>query len=98
MARPKAGAVFSAALIGAASLAGCGSSSQTVPAAALLATAPTTLNAASAVHFTVTSNRLPDAGTVLKSGSGDLARPDLLQGSFQVAIDDLPTSISIIEA
>jgi lipoprotein LprG len=45
----------------------------------------------------VTSNRLPDAGTVLKTGNGDLARPDELRGNFQIAVDSLPASISIIE-
>src|ERR1700722_11871988 len=89
--------IGAAALIGAAGLAACGSNTKTVAAATLLAHARTTINAASAVHFTVASTRLPDAGTVLRSGQGDMARPDKLRGSFQVAIDDLPTSLSIIE-
>jgi hypothetical protein len=79
-------------------LAGCGSSTKTVPAATLLVGSRRTLNAATAVHFTVTSDRLPSSGTVLESGSGDLTRPSELRGSFQIAIDSLPTSISIIEA
>ena len=90
-------AVVAAAVTGAVGLAACGSSASTVPAATLLAKARSTVNAASAVHFTVTSNRLPNAGTVLRSGDGDLARPGELRGTFQIAIDSLPTSISIIE-
>ena len=86
-----------AAVAGVTALGACGSSTKTVPAATLLAKAHTTINAASAVHFAVTSNRLPNAGTVLKSGTGDLARPGELRGTFQIAIDSLPTSIAIIE-
>jgi LppX_LprAFG lipoprotein len=78
-------------------VAGCGSGSKTVAAPALLAKARQTINAASAAHFTVSSTRLPSSGTTLKSGTGDLARPGELRGTFQIAIDGLPTNISIIE-
>lgn len=66
-------------------------------AATLLSRARTTINAADAVHFAVTSTDLPTSGTVLTSGQGDLARPDQLSGDFRIAVDGLPTTVSIIE-
>lgn len=87
-----------AVVMAGAAFAGCGGgSSKTVPAATLLPRARTTINAANAVHFAVTSNRLPTTGTVLTSGEGDLARPNQLSGDFQISVDGLPTKVSIIE-
>jgi lipoprotein LprG len=89
--------IGAAVVAGAALLASCGTSSKSVAAPALLVTARTTINATHALHFTVTSNRLPNAGTTLTSGDGDLARPGQLRGMFQISVDGLPTRVSIIE-
>jgi lipoprotein LprG len=95
--RRVAGAVVMGALIGPLA-AGCGGSgTKTVAASTLLSSARQTINAASAAHFVVTSTNLPDVGTVLTSGTGDLVRPGELRGNFGVAVNGLPLSLAIIE-
>ncbi|HWG73925.1 MAG TPA: LppX_LprAFG lipoprotein [Acidimicrobiales bacterium] len=89
--------IAAAALAASALAAGCGSAPATVSPPALLADARQVVNRTSAVHFDLTSENIPPAGTTLQGGQGDLARPDQLRGTFQVAVDGLPASVKLIE-
>ena len=64
-------------------LAGCsGGSEESAPD--LLARAKTVLDEASSVHFVLSSENPPEAGTALLGGEGDLARPSAFEGTLQV--------------
>jgi lipoprotein LprG len=64
-------------------------------AGGLLAAAKTTLDAAPAVHFGLTSANVTGGGTQLKGGSGDVVRPDRMQGSFDVSISGFSATVKI---
>jgi lipoprotein LprG len=64
--------------------AAAGSSTTGPDAAALLATAKKTLDAAGALHFTLTSQDPPKGVTAISGGQGDIARPDRFSGSFDL--------------
>jgi lipoprotein LprG len=66
--------------------AAAGSSSAGPDAAATLATAKKTLDAASALHFTLTSDDSKKGATALVGGQGDIARPDSFSGSLDVLV------------
>lgn len=85
-----------AALLAAPLLAACGSSpSAQVSAAVLLQKAKTTADAASAVHFVLTSSNVSLSGTNLVSGEGDLVRPSSLQGTFSVAVSGFTAKVDV---
>ena len=82
MRRPRRGLPL-AALLAAGLLAGCthsgshaaaGSSSTAPDAATTLATAKKTLDAANALHFTLTSDDSSKGATALVGGQGDIAK------------------------
>jgi hypothetical protein len=75
--------------------AGCGGSSK-VSATSLLPEAQNTLNAATSAHFGLTTQNVPASGTNLRGGNGDLARPDKLQGTFQVEVFGLPATVKAV--
>jgi lipoprotein LprG len=62
------------------------SSSPAPDAASTLATAKKTLDAAAALHFTLTSDESPKGAMALAGGEGDIARPDRFSGSLDVVI------------
>lgn len=83
-------------IVGALVAAGCGSSTPKVSAATLLHKAKTTADAASAVHFVLTSSGVTLSGTNLVNGRGDLVRPSSLQGSFGVAISGFTANVKVV--
>lgn len=89
-----------ATLVGAVALAGCGgthhSSAPPLSASALLTRARTVLDATPAVHFALTSSGVSKSKTQLVSGTGDLARPDELRGTFTVSESGLDASVKVI--
>ncbi|MGH9077420.1 MAG: LppX_LprAFG lipoprotein [Acidimicrobiales bacterium] len=87
-----------AAVVGGAAVAGCASAPAAAAARPLLAAARATIDRTPALHFVLASQNLPAVGTTLQGGSGDLARPDQLEGTFQVSLDGLPASVKLIEA
>jgi hypothetical protein len=74
----------------------CGSSTPKVNAETLLQKAKATADAASTVHFVLTSRDVPVTGTNLVNGKGDLARPDSMQGSFGVAISGFTANVQVV--
>ena len=83
-------AATAAALFGA-----CGSSAPKANADTLLQKAKTTADAATAVHFKLTSRNVSLSSTNLVGGEGDLARPDSLRGSFSVAINGFTANVEV---
>ncbi len=92
-------AVLLAGLLGgctrAASSSGTASSSGP-DAAALLAGAKTALDAAPALHFTLTSGSTPKTPTALVGGEGDVARPDGFSGTLDVIVAGQKVRVKII--
>ena len=96
MRRPSAVGLAAIGLVGATAAAGCGSSAGAIDPQRLLAEARATVNATVAAHFELTSQGIPTTGENLRGGSGDLARPDQLRGSFQVSVSGLPVTIKVV--
>lgn len=96
MSNRRAAGTFVAGLCAVALLAACGSSSPKVSAATLLRKAKATLDAASSVHFKLTSSKVSLSSTNLTGGEGDLARPDSLQGTFSVAINGFTANVKVV--
>ena len=111
MRRPRPGlplaAILAAALVaGPAGLLGActrhstpaaaGSSSAAPDAAALLATAKKTLDAASAMHFTLSSDNSPKGASALVGGQGDIARPDRFSGSIDVLVAGQKLRVKVV--
>jgi LppX_LprAFG lipoprotein len=109
--RPRRGqplaAVLAAALVaGSAGLLGActghstpaaaGSSSAAPDAAAILATAKKTLDAASAMHFTLSSDNSPKGASALVGGEGDIARPDRFSGSLDVLVAGQKLRVKVV--
>lgn len=91
-----AAAAATALVVGACGGPSAKSTSHPLTAADLLAKAHTAVDAASAVHFELTSKGIPKSGQNLTGGKGDLARPDELQGSFDVSFDGVPVTVKAI--
>ena len=96
-------AVLLAGLLGGL-LAGCtrssnrpATSSSTGPdAAATLANAKKALDAASALHFTLTSDSATKGATALVGGQGDIARPDRFNGTLYVLIASQKVRVKVV--
>lgn len=90
--------VFAACVAVAAALlvTGCGSSSPKASASELLQKAKTTADAASSVHFVLTSRNVALSGTNLVGGQGDMARPSSMKGSFSVAVSGFSANIKVV--
>ncbi len=100
-------AALAAALLAvpAAGLAACtrsassaqGPSGPTVPdAATQLKNAKQVLDAASAVHFTLSSDSTPKGTTALVAGEGDVARPDRFSGTLDVLVAGQKVRVKIV--
>ena len=76
--------------------AAAGSSSSAPDAAATLATAKKTLDAASALHFTLTSTDSPKGAMALVGGQGDIARPDRFSGSLDVLLAGQKLRVKVV--
>jgi lipoprotein LprG len=95
--------VLLAGLLGAL-LVGCTRSSSPAAAsssaapdpAATLAAAKKALDAASALHFTLTSDSTPKAATALVGGQGDVARPDRFSGTLDVLVASQKVQVKVV--
>lgn len=89
---------LAAALAGAA----CGSSqpSSGTDAGTLLRQGKAAVDATAALHFTLTSQDAPTAGTgtFITGGEGDAQRPNAVAGSLQVIFNGLPLKLSVVSA
>jgi hypothetical protein len=80
-------------------LAACGSggsSSTSVDAAAMLAAAKHTVDTASSLHFSLSSQNASGGSVYLKGGDGDAARPDKFSGTFDVYFNIGTITISVV--
>lgn len=94
---------LAAMITGAAmTLAACGggsSGSTTAEAQSLLQQAKVAIDNAPALHFAVTTSGAPSSsGISIKSGEGDLQRPDKLRGSFTVSDGGLTAAVKVAAA
>lgn len=74
----------------------CGSSSSHLGAPQLLQKAKATADAASSVHFELTSKNVALSGTNLVGGQGDMARPSSMKGSFSVAVSGFTANVKVV--
>lgn len=88
--------VMSTLLAAAVLVSACGSSSTHPGATQILAKAKATADAASAVHFVLTSKNVALSGTNLVGGQGDLARPSSMKGSFSVAVSGFTANVKVV--
>ncbi|MGH9115741.1 MAG: LppX_LprAFG lipoprotein [Acidimicrobiales bacterium] len=88
---------LAALMAGAAGCGGGGHSSAPVNAnpQTLLSKAKAKLDSTQAVHFTLDGENVSNRGTNLTGGSGDIARPDLLQGSFSVSVNGFEANVGV---
>jgi lipoprotein LprG len=98
-------AVAAALLAAPAGLAACtrsasssqaASSSAAVDPATQLKNAKQVLDAASSVHFTLSSDSSPKGATALVSGEGDVVRPDRFSGTLDVLVAGQKVRVKII--
>ncbi|MGH9057280.1 MAG: LppX_LprAFG lipoprotein [Acidimicrobiales bacterium] len=61
----------------------------------LLSKAKAKLDSTQSVHFTLDGENVSNRGTNLSGGSGDIARPDLLQGSFTVLVNGFEANVGV---
>lgn len=91
---------WAAAAVGAVMvLAPLGCSSSSTPKGnpeTLLRQAKATLDAATSVHFKLTSSNVGSGGTNLTGGDGDLVRPDSMQGTFTVTISGFSADVKVV--
>jgi lipoprotein LprG len=73
----------------------CSGGAPNVAAATLLTRAKAKADNSPGVHFALTSSNVSTSGTNILSGSGDLARPDQIQGSFEVSIDGFTAKVGV---
>jgi lipoprotein LprG len=87
------GAALCISLVGAACSA---SGTQKADPITLLQQAKAKVDTTSALHFALTSTGGTHRGTTILGGSGDLTRPDAIEGSFTVSVDGLPVDVRVI--
>jgi lipoprotein LprG len=87
-------------LVVALACAACGSSQPTggTDANTLLRQGKAAVDAATAVHFTLSSEDAPSSGsgTFITSGEGDARRPDAVTGTLQVVFNGLPLKLGMV--
>jgi hypothetical protein len=74
-------------------LGGCGG--EDVDPDTLLAEAKETLDRTESVSFELTGENVPDGGTRLRGGQGDLVRPDGFRGSMQVTVSGFAATVDV---
>jgi hypothetical protein len=86
------------ALVGAA--CGSGQPSNGPDARTLLREGKSVVDATSALHFTLTSQNAPSAGTgtYITGGDGDALRPNAVRGTLEVVVNGLPLKLSVVSA
>lgn len=75
-------------------LAGCGMTA--VDPAQLLRDGKQSVDGASAVHFTLTSQGVTGTGTLITGGQGDARRPDSFAGSLSVVAGGFPVTVNVV--
>jgi hypothetical protein len=70
--------------------------SSTADPAAVLAGAKRQLDAAAALHFTLSSPTTPATSTALLGGEGDIARPDRFKGALDVVASGFTTHVNVV--
>ena len=81
------------------SLAAAACSASAAPKAdptSLLHQAKAKVDAASSLHFSLTSTGGSHGRTTILGGAGDLARPDAIEGSFTVSVEGLPVEVRVV--
>jgi lipoprotein LprG len=71
-------------------------SSSSADPASVLATAKKQLDAANAVHFTLTGPPTPAATSALLGGEGDIVRPDRFKGALDVVYGGLKAHVNVV--
>ncbi len=85
-----------AVLVAVVSACGSSASLSSTQAKNLLDQGKTTIDNSQAFHFTLTTAGVPQgSGTTIVGGSGDLARPDKLLGSFMVSVGGLQAAVKV---
>jgi lipoprotein LprG len=84
------------ALLVAGTAAACSSPSPNIPPETLLHEAKAKADSSSSAHFVLTSSNVSTSGTNILSGNGDLARPDAIQGTFNISLDGFTAKVSIV--
>jgi hypothetical protein len=80
----------------AAALAACGGSdSSATSPSQLLTQSKAVLDGTTALHFVLTSQAAKGGHTTITGGSGDLARPDQVEGTFQLTISGFSVSVKV---
>lgn len=81
-----------------AALCACGGTSSGTDVRSLLRQGKSAIDAASALHFTLTSQNAPSSGggTYITAGEGDARRPDSVTATLQVLVNGLPLRIGIV--
>ena len=77
-----------------AMLAGCGATP--VDPAQLLRDAKQSIDSATSVHFTLTSQGVTGTGTLITGGTGDALRPAGFAGSLTVLVAGFPLTVSVV--
>lgn len=92
------GAAVLALLLGlTVAVTACGSGSSSNPHT-LLTKAKQKIDSTDALHFDITSQNVQGGGTIITGGTGDIARPDRIKGTFQVSLNGFHVSVKIISA
>jgi lipoprotein LprG len=85
-----------AASLFAGTSASCSSPSPNIPPETLLHEAKAKADSSTSAHFVLSSSNVSTSGTNILSGTGDLARPDSIQGSFNISLDGFTVKVSIV--
>jgi lipoprotein LprG len=75
-------------------IAGCGTTP--VDPAQLLRDAKQSIDSASAVHFTLTSQNVTGAGPLITGGEGDARRPDSFSGRLNVVVAGFAVTVNVV--
>ena len=79
----------------AAAVSGCAGGAKPADPPTLVRQAKAAVDAATSVHFLLTSANASGPGIIVIGGEGDAGRPDQLPGSFTVEQDGLPVTVSV---
>lgn len=77
-------------------VAACGSSTPPPSPSSLLHDAKASIDAASSLHFVLTSNNVSGIGPLLTGGTGDAHRPDGFSGVLYVVIAGFPVNVDVV--
>jgi hypothetical protein len=77
-------------------VAACGSAATAPDPNQLLRDGKKSIDAASTVHFTLTSQGVTGTGTLITGGEGDASRPNSFAGSLSVVAAGFPVTVKIV--